>query len=407
MSIVGLRGKFCLNEACPNYGKMPLVPLQNNIIKCGKTKTGKQRYKCNTCGKTFIETRGTIFYRRRKTSFLASEIFRRSAVLYEQHEKWREAAECWIESGEWRNAAACWVKAGESRRLAEVYMHISRHDLAAPLFLADDHYIEALNCYQHWLASVPVTDTVSLITAQLGVTACLRLIPQESERAEQIYREVRARLEQETGRHPFSAGRCWEALGFYGVTIDRDDLIQLGYERALTHYGNLYNDKRISAAQTYLQAVQQNQLLAEDIESRITEWRTGFKGTNLQKDGRVYIIPLEERPQPWTVRDIFETLSLRFIPDRAQGVEAHIEYTITGEDGGEWAVIIHAGKCEVRTGIDPAAKTHVIMTSKTYMKIANAQLDPRVAFMLGKIKIKGDKQAYVAARACFRLPALG
>ena len=36
-----------------------------NIIKFGKTKAGRQRYKCHSCGGTFTETRGTIFYRKR------------------------------------------------------------------------------------------------------------------------------------------------------------------------------------------------------------------------------------------------------------------------------------------------------------------------------------------------------
>lgn len=38
---------------------------QQNIIKFGKTKAGRQRYKCKTCNRTFVETNGTIFYRRR------------------------------------------------------------------------------------------------------------------------------------------------------------------------------------------------------------------------------------------------------------------------------------------------------------------------------------------------------
>jgi transposase-like protein len=57
-------GDFCPDETCPDYGKRQ-SDQQHNIIKYGKTKTGRQRYKCNTCGATFTETKGTIFYRRR------------------------------------------------------------------------------------------------------------------------------------------------------------------------------------------------------------------------------------------------------------------------------------------------------------------------------------------------------
>ncbi len=57
-------GDFCPNGVCPDYGKLQ-SDRQHNIIKFGKTKAGRQRYKCKTCGKTFTETKGTLFYRRR------------------------------------------------------------------------------------------------------------------------------------------------------------------------------------------------------------------------------------------------------------------------------------------------------------------------------------------------------
>lgn len=57
-------GDFCPNEVCPDYGKLP-SDQQDNVIKFGTTKRGHQRYKCKTCGKTFTETKGTLFYRRR------------------------------------------------------------------------------------------------------------------------------------------------------------------------------------------------------------------------------------------------------------------------------------------------------------------------------------------------------
>ena len=57
-------GDFCPNPDCDDRGKRQSGD-QTNIIKFGKTKAGRQRYKCKTCGCTFVETKGTIFYRRR------------------------------------------------------------------------------------------------------------------------------------------------------------------------------------------------------------------------------------------------------------------------------------------------------------------------------------------------------
>jgi transposase-like protein len=56
-------GTFCPNPICPDYEQVQ--GSGNNIIKFGHTRSGRQRYKCRRCGKTFTETRGTIFYRRR------------------------------------------------------------------------------------------------------------------------------------------------------------------------------------------------------------------------------------------------------------------------------------------------------------------------------------------------------
>lgn len=65
MNIFGQVGDFCPDESCSDYGKLQNEAEKPNIIKYGKTKAGRQRYKCKTCGHTFTETKGTIFYRKR------------------------------------------------------------------------------------------------------------------------------------------------------------------------------------------------------------------------------------------------------------------------------------------------------------------------------------------------------
>lgn len=72
-------GDFCPNKACPDYGKQQ-GQGQANIIKFGQTKAGRQRRKCKTCGETFTETKGTMFYRRRTS---AAEIMETLAFIAE------------------------------------------------------------------------------------------------------------------------------------------------------------------------------------------------------------------------------------------------------------------------------------------------------------------------------------
>ena len=58
-------GDFCPNQACPDYQELQVHQAKPNIIKAGRTGKGVQRFECRTCGKYFVETSGTIFYRKR------------------------------------------------------------------------------------------------------------------------------------------------------------------------------------------------------------------------------------------------------------------------------------------------------------------------------------------------------
>ena len=73
-------GDCCPYEACLDYQKLQTDQGEPNIIKAGKTRKGVQRFRCKTCGKYFVETTGTIFYRKRKSEH---EILETLALLAE------------------------------------------------------------------------------------------------------------------------------------------------------------------------------------------------------------------------------------------------------------------------------------------------------------------------------------
>jgi transposase-like protein len=72
-------GDFCPNRDCTEYGKLQ-TKEQRNIIKYGFTKSGHQRYLCQVCHESFVETTGTIFYGRRTPD---EEILRVLALIAE------------------------------------------------------------------------------------------------------------------------------------------------------------------------------------------------------------------------------------------------------------------------------------------------------------------------------------
>ena len=73
-------GDFCPNEECIDNEKLQKRQEKTNIQKFGKTKAGRQRYRCTTCGQTFTETKGTIFYRKRSSE---TEILEALALIAE------------------------------------------------------------------------------------------------------------------------------------------------------------------------------------------------------------------------------------------------------------------------------------------------------------------------------------
>jgi len=73
-------GDFCPYQTCPDYQKLQSEQDKPNIIKAGKTRRGVQRFQCKTCGKYFVATSGTIFYRKRTAE---DEILETLALLAE------------------------------------------------------------------------------------------------------------------------------------------------------------------------------------------------------------------------------------------------------------------------------------------------------------------------------------
>jgi transposase-like protein len=80
MNRIARPGDFCPNQTCPDYHKLQSQQSKPNIIKAGKTRRGVQRYQCQTCNHYFVETTGTIFYRKRTDE---NEILETLALLAE------------------------------------------------------------------------------------------------------------------------------------------------------------------------------------------------------------------------------------------------------------------------------------------------------------------------------------
>ena len=91
-----------------------------------------------------------------------------------------------------------------------------------------------------------------------------------------------------------------------------------------------------------------------------------------------------------SVQEYFDTLDERLVKDAAKGVTATFQYDLTGDSGGTWTVAFNDGEMSVTPG--PAEKPNVLYTMKAddYVKMVNGELDGTKAFMMRKLKVKGN-----------------
>jgi len=60
-------GDFCPNSSCSNHDQCAEEGSPGIIIKHGKTRLGRQRFRCKACGSSFTASKGTLFYRKRSS----------------------------------------------------------------------------------------------------------------------------------------------------------------------------------------------------------------------------------------------------------------------------------------------------------------------------------------------------
>jgi putative sterol carrier protein len=88
---------------------------------------------------------------------------------------------------------------------------------------------------------------------------------------------------------------------------------------------------------------------------------------------------------------IFEGMEERFQPDKAQGVDATVQFVVTDEDDEyAYAVKISNGSCQIEKGRVDAPKVTIKTDIVSFSKLVAGQVQGPQLFMSGKLKVSGD-----------------
>jgi len=106
---------------------------------------------------------------------------------------------------------------------------------------------------------------------------------------------------------------------------------------------------------------------------------------------------------PLTVSELMEKMPGAFIPEKAQGLDAVIQFKFTGAEAGDWVAVIKDGKVDVSRATHPSPKMTLTADSQDYVKIFTGELDGMQAFMQGKIKLAGDLNLAMKLMQMFKI----
>jgi putative sterol carrier protein len=101
---------------------------------------------------------------------------------------------------------------------------------------------------------------------------------------------------------------------------------------------------------------------------------------------------------------IVEQMPEYFLPDKAGGTNAGIQFDLSGEQAGKYWVRIADGKATSGEGETENPNLTLLTDSRDFVQIFTGKMDPTAAFMQGKLKIKGDMGLAIKFQTMFRRP---
>jgi len=102
-----------------------------------------------------------------------------------------------------------------------------------------------------------------------------------------------------------------------------------------------------------------------------------------------------------SVKEVFDNMATNFNSDKAAGMKAVYQYDITGDGGGKWYAEIADQKCNVSEGQHASPNITITVAAKDWLDIINGKLDGQMAFMSGKLKVKGDMSLAMKLKTLF------
>ena len=105
----------------------------------------------------------------------------------------------------------------------------------------------------------------------------------------------------------------------------------------------------------------------------------------------------------YTVEELIRNHEKAFQPEKAEGVDAVIQYKLTGEEGGDWIITIKEDKCTVAEGEAEEPNVTVTSDAHDFADLLLGKANGMQYFMMGKIKLAGDLNLAMKLTSFFKM----
>jgi putative sterol carrier protein len=93
-----------------------------------------------------------------------------------------------------------------------------------------------------------------------------------------------------------------------------------------------------------------------------------------------------------SAKEVFAEIQERLTanPEKTKGMNAVYQFDLSGDEGGQWHIAINDGTASVKEGQAESPNVTITMSASDFVDMATGKLDGTMAFMSGKLKLKGD-----------------
>ncbi len=105
----------------------------------------------------------------------------------------------------------------------------------------------------------------------------------------------------------------------------------------------------------------------------------------------------------YTVKQLIYNHEKAFRPEMAEGIDAVIQYKLTGEEGGDYIITIKDGKCSVAEGEAENPTMTLTADGRDFGDVLLGKANGMQYFMMGKLKLAGDLNLAMKLTSFFKM----